>query len=539
MCKSLQLVGCLLLATVIGNSVLNAQNKKDQSNYNLFTEIKSSFSNNNFSLNTNALYKLVKQKPLRVEIEVNLEGKKQIVSLRKQKLWAKGYHLSSENNVPIVRNHLHYRGHLGDDSNSRVYLSIDGFNVSLQIYKGNRYWILRPLNSKINKRVYKLSRHFKDANEFLSFQCNANSHEALGKVKHENYNPSSISDGSVSIYIEADYTMYEKFNNSIVETSNYITSVFEQVAHIYANEQIDIEIAGIKVWDTPDPYDVSSSDAALASFKSQLGSNFSGDLAHLISGNNSDHGGKAFIDALCDKSIAFGYSNFLGTYTSLSNFSFDVFVMAHELGHNFGSHHTHDCVWGPSNDKVLDTCTPSEENCDVLNEGVQVGTIMSYCHIDPIGVNFESGFGPEPGNLIREKYVACLAIDGISCETAIELDYYGKHKARGLVKGYGASQPSADHANWFKFTPETDGHIKIFNCLSGIDSRLWVHTGTCGNLITLANSDDECGPEGQQSYSSGIPHMQVDAGETLYFEWDDRWSNEGFEFWFKFGALEN
>lgn len=28
---------------------------------------------------------------------------------------------------------------------------------------------------------------------------------------------------------------------------------------------------------------------------------------------------------------------------------------------------------------------------------------MSYCHLNPVGINFNNGFGPQPGNLIRNR----------------------------------------------------------------------------------------------------------------------------------------
>lgn len=538
MCKAKKLVCCIAFLMFIGINRIYSQKEATLPQYDLFLNAKSETISDALTINANALYQLVKQKPNRLKFDLVLEGKRETISFKKQNLWSDNYRLSSSDDLAVSRSKLHYRGSIGQDHNSRAYLTFDGYKIALQLYKGNRMWRLANADSKSNQRGYNLIRKFLK-NQRESFQCSS----ALENEWHSNYSgPDVVSnnhDAKVSVYIEADYAMYQKFNNSIEDTENYITSVFEQVAHIYANEQIDIEISEIKVWDTPDPYDLSSTNAALISFRSQIGSNFNGDLAHLISGNAIDHGGKAFIDALCDKSRAFGYSNFLGTFTQPSDYSWDAFLMAHELGHNFGSHHTHDCVWGPNNDKVLDYCYQPEENCEILDPGPLPGTIMSYCHLTPVGVSFEAGFGQEPGNLIREKYNACMTEIGISCETAIEINSNGKLQAIGPVKGYGASQTSADHANWFKFTPDADGRIKIFNCETGVDSRLWIHTGACGELITITNSDDECGPQGSQAYSSNIPHLMVNAGETLFFEWDDRWSNDGFEFWFKFGAIVN
>ena len=35
---------------------------------------------------------------------------------------------------------------------------------------------------------------------------------------------------------------------------------------------------------------------------------------------------------------------------------------------------------------------------------------MSYCHLNSVGINFSKGFGPQPGNVIRNRFntVSCL-----------------------------------------------------------------------------------------------------------------------------------
>ncbi|MBK7095123.1 MAG: PKD domain-containing protein [Saprospiraceae bacterium] len=46
---------------------------------------------------------------------------------------------------------------------------------------------------------------------------------------------------------------------------------------------------------------------------------------------------------------------------------------------------------------------------------------MSYCHLNSVGINLALGFGPQPGNLIRNRYnnAACLtACEGLGAPKA-------------------------------------------------------------------------------------------------------------------------
>jgi len=109
-------------------------------------------------------------------------------------------------------------------------------------------------------------------------------------------------------------------------------------------------------------------------------------------------GGIAYLGKLCEKARRGGYGvstvwtnrDEMPGRPSVSNgFVWDYFVIAHELGHNVGSPHTHNCFWTP---KPVDTCQLKEDNTDAcfsrgqVNRVVRPGTIMSYCHL----VNGES-----------------------------------------------------------------------------------------------------------------------------------------------------
>ncbi len=71
-----------------------------------------------------------------------------------------------------------------------------------------------------------------------------------------------------------------------------------------------------------------------------------------------------------------------GAAADRNAFVWDVFVAAHEIGHNVGAPHTHNCFWSPP----VDTCQLQGDNTDACYSDpslrrVRPGTIMSYCHL--------------------------------------------------------------------------------------------------------------------------------------------------------------
>jgi hypothetical protein len=115
------------------------------------------------------------------------------------------------------------------------------------------------------------------------------------------------------------------------------------------------------------------------------------DLAHFISGRGLG-GGVAYLPGLCN-GTPYGVSANLGGFfpTPLADNNgqnWDIYVVAHEIGHNFGAPHTHN--YAPP----LDGCGSSPQDCTAAG----AGTIMSYCHICSGGVqNIQLRF--HPGNI--------------------------------------------------------------------------------------------------------------------------------------------
>jgi hypothetical protein len=222
----------------------------------------------------------------------------------------------------------------------------------------------------------------------------------------------------VKIYIEADYKLYQDRGSSEPNVVNFVTGYYNSVAAIYQNEYIPVTISQISVWTTPDPYRFyDNSIDYLYAFGVAKKDNFNGDLAQFLTTRPLGAGGVAWIGTLCasynpqDTSGRYSFCNIDNVYYSYPTYSWTVMVSTHELGHNFGSMHTHACWWPltPNTIGAIDSCYYAEGNC-FPNPGPSIGTIMSYCHLqEPYGGGIDPrlGFGPMPGDTVRLRYNQC------------------------------------------------------------------------------------------------------------------------------------
>ncbi len=216
----------------------------------------------------------------------------------------------------------------------------------------------------------------------------------------------------VQVYFETSYSLFQN-KGSVSAVENYVTGLFNGVATLYANEGISVEISQIHVWSSNDPFSHGSASAAIGSFI-QMRPDFNGTVGHLLDLTGQLKGGLAYVDVLCDNTFNVGYSDINASYSSLPTYSWTINVVTHELGHNFGSQHTHDCVWGPQNCTAIDGCGAPKPSVGCGScSGATIppkGTIMSYCHVGGNGIDFNLGFGTEPGNLIRSRMAAASCL---------------------------------------------------------------------------------------------------------------------------------
>lgn len=221
-------------------------------------------------------------------------------------------------------------------------------------------------------------------------------------------------DNCVEAYFEIDYDMYLE-EGSVQASIDKMTAIFNVVQTLYDNEDITMVISEIMVNNSPDTYSTSSTSAALMDFRNQ-NPTYNGDVAALISRGLPNTGGVAYLDALCS-SYAYSYSWIQPTFNNFPTYSWTVMVITHEIGHNLGSPHTHDCAWTVNGvpNQAIDGCFNSPGSCGNGPLPTNGGTIMSYCHLQGnIGINFNLGFGQLPGDKIRSEVqnANCLSTCG-------------------------------------------------------------------------------------------------------------------------------
>jgi hypothetical protein len=217
----------------------------------------------------------------------------------------------------------------------------------------------------------------------------------------------------VRLYWEVNYDIFQG-KGGLINTTNYITGLFNQSAALYENDGVSVLLSQLYIWDVTSPYTSTSSSGLLTQFKNYRNS-FNGDLAHLM-GYAGGGGIAAGFSGLCSSNLdnSMCYSGIHSDYSTVPTYSWSVEVVTHEQGHLLGSRHTHACVWN-GNSTAIDGCGPSagygyEGTCSGAPIPSGGGTIMSYCHLNAVGINFTNGFGPQPAAVILNNVeaAACL-----------------------------------------------------------------------------------------------------------------------------------
>jgi len=365
-----------------------------------------------------------------IQVQIPYQSEIIEVQLYKVNLFAEGFHVDTDKSKSIsYEQGIYYRGIIKGDANSTV--SFNFFKNELNGIISNQNLgnlVIGKINKKDNFSDYIIYSD-SDLNAINTIQCNTKE-GFLQTSTNTQKTTQRLSNRCVTMYFEIDYNLFLDNGSNTTTTTNWMTSVFNNVQTLYSNDGITISLKSMYIWTTLDPYEglgntvnPPSSDPYLYKFN-EVRPVFDGDVGQLLGDDNGAFGGVAItIGGLCSTNN-FSYSDVEFAYNTVPTFSWTVLVITHEMGHLLGSPHTHACAWN-GNNTAIDGCGPStdvkykEGTCDIgpIPSNTVKGTIMSYCHLIPgIGINLANGFGPQPAAKILSIVNGsnCLSTDCVN-----------------------------------------------------------------------------------------------------------------------------
>lgn len=202
---------------------------------------------------------------------------------------------------------------------------------------------------------------------------------------------------------DAEWVNAARHGGSVANAISYIATLVAGVNTIYERDAGSVVNQGVRVLqgytiiratEGEDPYVDTTGNAdgtKLDEFTNYWEANYPRTVvrravAAYLSGRQSSSNsasGIAWLSGLCN---GVGYS--VNQLFKVNYQAGDLLILAHEIGHNFGARHTHNCVYGTP---PIDTCLASEGGCSpqgscpspqTINGVTNVtGTLMSYCHM--------------------------------------------------------------------------------------------------------------------------------------------------------------
>lgn len=189
------------------------------------------------------------------------------------------------------------------------------------------------------------------------------------------------------VAVDTDVEFLALFGGNQNAAIGYVGTLFAALSDIYSRDvALRPSASYIRLWTTgTDPWNATNNSAQLPEFRDHWETTpgtFFRNSAALLSGRGLG-GGIAWLNAGCG-SYAYSVSaNLAGSFpypiVHNSSANWDIMVLAHELGHNYGAPHTHNYV------PPGDGCGLSPQDCTAAT--LDIGTIMSYCHTCPGGMS--------------------------------------------------------------------------------------------------------------------------------------------------------
>jgi hypothetical protein len=425
--------------------------------------------------------------------------------------------------APIMSDRRYFRGRILGQPDSRVTISVDAAGDPRGLLANHDgHWILHaPLAGGMEAR-FETSERTAGTDQHDQFVCEASPHDqppGSEPTADEADSPErfSVQDNNeryrVRVAFESTWRFRELFDSD-QQAIDYLGDLINYTSAIYINDiGAELVISSINLWSSEEaePWTQGSAAGLLQEFTAywrdvENDVDRSRTIAHMVDAG-SFMNGHAWIGVVCeggydelfdwDNSSDFAVSSGLDTdfHALDSPTVWSSVVVAHEIGHNFDSLHTH-CY-----DPPVDTCWNLEGGCYDGDEtslpgepGEGSGTIMSYCYaraggLDNIAPSLgrDHPYGHEPDRVpdTMRAYMIERAQEGGRCPQVISSL---SHRIFSSLSGSGSITPTSaqvDHGESVEFTVSPDlGYI--------VESASGCGGGLTGNTYTTAAVTADC-----------------------------------------------
>jgi Leucine-rich repeat (LRR) protein len=314
----------------------------------------------------------------------------------------------------FLKQWVSYKGTVDNDPRSIIVITVSRFGLNAYIDRGMvRYFIQGvPGNGDPQKQLYALAAD-RSVKSNRDFRCGVDDPANTSSVRQRRTAVSSASDPmnpqskkllfsppllkedilpvnifsaavstdtiEVHVAVEGDYPLYQAEGNNADSVTVLMATAVAEASAVYERDlAVVLKIPFSRVWTSASPFAASDIFTALRNiqsyWKSTMGTT-ERTTVHLFSSSTAWSGspgvaGYAYLNSLCSPEYGYGATSVVTGGTD------HLMTFAHELGHNFGSYHTHSCLWpnGP-----IDHCSEIEGGCDNSPIVQTEGTIMSYC----------------------------------------------------------------------------------------------------------------------------------------------------------------
>jgi|GEM_PF-2276581 len=251
--------------------------------------------------------------------------------------------------------------------------------------------------------IYVFAEAGSDVRSMAPVSCGVNDGDVPPVAAPDVLNPVALASKpllQLDLAVETDDVFYATVGGTVDKAQAYLAALYTTVSALYEDEiHVTIHLSSVRIWtgDPADPYQAKGDpfklrDAMVPYWKNNYNT-VKRDVFQGLTASTWGGGGFGYFDGLCGKNGDFGFSTAsIKATDNLSSFGFvyDVYIVAHELGHNFNAVHTHDCYWAPP----IDTCIAADGiSAGCLSAGQKplpnLGSIMSYC----ANTNLDAGRG--------------------------------------------------------------------------------------------------------------------------------------------------